>query len=32
MDAPWLDIVKHDATYAAWVEVGFDCYILHIKF
>ena len=31
-DVPWLDIFKHDATYAAeeiteWVEIGIDCYI-----
>ena len=33
----WLDIFKHDATYAAkeiteWVEIGIDCYIPHRKF
>ena len=31
-DVPWLDILKHDATYAAkeiteWVEIGIDCYV-----
>ena len=36
-DLPWLDIFKHDATYAAmeiteWVEIGIDCYIPHRKF
>ena len=34
---PWLDIFKHDATYAAkeiteCVEIGIDCYIPHRKF
>ena len=34
---PWLDIFKHDATYAAkeiteWVEIGIDCYIPLRKF
>ena len=36
-DVPWLDIFKHDATYAIkviteWVEIGIDCYIPHRKF
>ena len=36
-DVPWLDIFKHDATYAAkeiteWVENGIDCCIPHRKF
>ena len=36
-DVPWLDIFKHDATFAAkeiseWVEIGIDCYIPHRKF
>ena len=36
-DVPWLDIFKHDATYASkkiteWVEIGIDCYIPDIKF
>ena len=34
---PWIDIFKHDATYAPkeiaeWVEIGIDCYIPHRKF
>ena len=34
---PWLDIFKHNATYAAkditeWVEIGIDCYVHHRKF
>ena len=36
-DVHWLDIFKHDATYAAkeiteWVEIGIDCYIPPRKF
>ena len=36
-DVPWLDIFKHNATFAAkeiseWIEIGIDCYIPHHKF